>query len=310
MAEEAGAVCPFRAGFVALVGKPNTGKSTLLNAYLGQKVAIVSPLPQTTRTVLRGILTLPEAQIIFVDTPGIHKPVHRLGEYMVRAARQALEDADVVVFLGDLTGPPGLGDHLAAELLWERSGRPLLLALNKADAVTDVEAAVTPYLALFHDAEGRPRYAAVQALSALQGQGREELLAAIIAHLPEHPPYYPEDELTDQPLRAICAELIREQVLCFTRQEVPHAVTVAVEEFKERSAEMTYIAATVYVERETQRKILLGQGGQMLKKIGRAGRQAIESLLGTRVYLDLWVKVRRNWRKDRQALAYLGYRLE
>lgn len=300
---------PFRAGFVALIGKPNTGKSTLLNAYLGEKLAIVSPLPQTTRTALRGILTLPQAQVIFVDTPGIHKPLHRLGEYMVKVAERALRDADVIVFLGDLSGPPGPEDRLCAELLGEKAGGPLLLALNKADAVTDTEAAMQPYLDLFLGTDGRPLYREAIALSALYGQGREELLRAIIAHLPEHPPYYPEDELTDQPVRAIAGELIREQVLHFTRQEVPHAVTVTVEEFKERSPEMTYIAATIYVERETQKKILLGQGGQMIKKIGQAGRQALEAFLGTRVYLDLWVKVRKNWRKDRNALRWLGYDL-
>lgn len=300
---------PFRAGFVALVGKPNTGKSTLLNAYLGEKVAIVSPLPQTTRTALRGILTLPHAQIIFVDTPGIHKPLHRLGEYMVKAAERALKDADVVTFLGDLSSPPGPEDRLCAELLREKANGPLLLALNKADVVPDIDAARQPYLDLFCGPDGRPLYEQAIALSALYGQGREELLQAIIACLPEHPPYYPEDELTDQPVRAIAAELIREQVLHLTRQEVPHAVAVTVEEFKERSPEMTYIAATIYVERETQKKILLGQGGQMIKKIGQAGREALEAFLGTRVYLDLWVKVRKNWRKDRHALRWLGYDL-
>ena len=301
---------PFRAGFVALVGKPNTGKSTLLNAYLGEKLAIVSPLPQTTRTALRGILTLPQAQIVFVDTPGIHKPLHRLGEYMVKVAGRALQDADVVVFLGDLSGPPGPEDRLCAELLREKAGGPLLLALNKADVVADVDAAMQPYMELFRSAAGQPLYEQAIALSALHGQGREDLLQAIIARLPEHPPYYPEDELTDQPVRAIAAELIREQVLRFTRQEVPHAITVTVEEFKERSAEMTYIAATIHVERETQKKILLGQGGQMIKRIGQAGRQALEAFLGTRVYLDLWVKVRKNWRKDRNALRWLGYDLD
>ena len=237
-------------------------------------------------------------------------PVHRLGEYMVKVAGRALQDADVVVFLGDLSGPPGPEDRLCAELLREKAGGPLLLALNKADVVADVDAAMQPYLELFRGAAGQPLYEQAIALSALHGQGREDLLQAIIARLPEHPPYYPEDELTDQPVRAIAAELIREQVLRFTRQEVPHAVTVTVEEFKERSAEMTYIAATIHVERETQKKILLGQGGQMIKQIGQAGRQALEAFLGTRVYLDLWVKVRKNWRKDRNALRWLGYDLD
>lgn len=296
-----------RAGFVAIIGKPNTGKSTLLNAYLGQKVAIVSPRPQTTRTTLRGVLTLPQAQVIFLDTPGIHRPVHRLGEYMVAAATRTIEDGDVVVFLVDLTGPPTEEDRQIVGLLREKARGTVILALNKADAVADPEEAGRPYREMCVGEDGQPLYQAAVTLSALQGQGREELLETIISFLPESPPYYPDDFLTDQPLRVIAAELVREQVLRFTRQEVPHAVAVIVEEFKERSEDLTYISATVYVEKETQKMILLGKGGQMLKQIGQAARQEIEALLGKRVYLDLWVKVRKNWRKDRQALRWLGY---
>ena len=297
---------PFRAGFVALVGRPNTGKSTLLNAYLGQKVAIVSPKPQTTRTIIRGAITLPHAQVIFLDTPGMHRPLHRLGEYMVAAARRSIQDADVVVWLVDLTVPPNEEDRLMAEVLEEKCQVPLLLALNKADAVSDPEEAGRPYRELAMR-DGRPIYQEAIVLSALQGMGRQELLDAIVARLPESPPYYPEDFLTDQPLRVIAAEWIREQVLHFTRQEVPHGVAVVVEEYKERSADLTYIAATIYVEKETHKEILLGRGGQMLKRIGQAAREALETYLGTRVYLDLWVKVRKNWRKHRQAVKWMGY---
>jgi len=298
---------PFRAGFVAIVGKPNTGKSTLLNAYLGQKVAIVSPRPQTTRTTLRGVLTLPQAQVVFLDTPGIHRPVHRLGEYMVAAATRTIEDGDVVVFLVDLTRPPGEEDEQIVGLLREKAQGTVILALNKADAVADPEEAGRPYREMCVGEDGRPLYRAAITLSALHGPGRQELLETILSFLPESPPYYPEDFLTDQPLRVIAAELVREQVLHFTRQEVPHAVAVIVEEFKERSEDLTYISATVYVERDSQKKILLGKGGQMLRQIGQAARQEIEAFLGKRVYLDLWVKVRKNWRKDRQALRWLGY---
>ncbi|MGB9722917.1 MAG: GTPase Era [Chloroflexia bacterium] len=302
-------VAPFRAGFVAIVGRPNTGKSTLLNAYLGQKVAIVSPRPQTTRTTLRGVLTLPQAQIVFLDTPGIHRPVHRLGEYMVAAATRTIEDGDVVVFLVDLTRPPGEEDHQIVGLLREKARGAVILALNKADAVADPEEAGRPYREMCVGGDGRPLYRAAITLSALQGPGRQELLETILSFLPESPPYYPEDFITDQPLRVIAAELVREQVLHFTRQEVPHAVAVIVEEFKERSEDLTYISATVYVEKDSQKKILLGKGGQMLKQIGQAARQEIEAFLGKRVYLDLWVKVRKNWRKDRRALRWLGYDL-
>ena len=306
-AGEGGPAGPFRAGFVAIVGKPNTGKSTLLNAYLGQKIAIISPKPQTTRTVIRGGLTLPHAQVVFVDTPGIHKPVHRLGEYMVKAATRAMADADVVVWVVDLTWPPDAEDRLMAGLLAEKCRAPLILALNKADAVADAEEAGRPYRQLLTGSGGRPLYDAAVTLSALQGQGRDDLLQAMIARLPESPPYYPDDFLTDQPLRAIAAEWIREQVLHHTRQEVPHAVAVVVEEFKERSADLTYIAANIYVEKESHKEILLGRGGQMLKKVGQAAREQLEPFLGTRVYLELWVKVRKNWRKSQQALRWLGY---
>jgi GTP-binding protein Era len=301
---------PYRAGFVALVGKPNAGKSTLFNAYMGQKLAIVSPRPQTTRSVIRGALTRPGAQIIFLDTPGIHRPVHQLGTYMVEQAGRAIAEADVVVFVADLTTRPDAEDRAIVELL--RSGRrgPLLLALNKADAVDDVEAAGRPYRELLGDAAGQPLYAAAVAVSATGKRGQQQLLDAILAHLPASPPYYPEDFFTDQPVRAIAAELLREQVLLSTRDEIPHAVTVVVDEFKERSAEMTYIAATIYVERDSQKVILLGREGRMLKRIGQAARREIESLVETRVYLELWVKVRKNWRKDPQALRWLGFGAE
>lgn len=301
----AGSTAPHRAGFVALVGKPNCGKSTLFNAYLGQKVAIVSHRPQTTRAVLRGALTRPDAQIIFLDTPGIHRPVHKLGVVMVESAQRALAEADAAVFLVDLTTPPDAEDQAVAELL--KAGRvPFVLALNKVDAVPDPEEAGRPYLELLRGPDGQAADVQAIPLSAAQGAGRQELLAALIALLPESPPLYPDDYLTDQPVRAIAAELVREQVLRLTHDEIPHAVTVLVDDFVERSAEMTYISATLYVERESQKGIILGRGGQLLKRIGQAARREIEALLETRVYLELWVKVRKNWRQDPQALRWLG----
>jgi len=291
-----------RSGFVAVIGKPNVGKSTLMNAYLGQKVAIVSPKPQTTRRRIRGILTRPDAQVIFVDTPGIHTPRHKLGEYMVETATRTIPDADVVVFLVDGSRRPSAEDRMIAELLRKHRRGPVILAVNKIDLLspTQVEQAAAPYQALGD-------FDAWIALSATRGDNREELLNMIISFLPPGPRYYPEDQITDQPMRVIAAEMIREQVLHFTRHEVPHAVAVVVDEFKERSEDLTYIHATIIVERPTQKQIIIGEGGKMLKKIGQAARQEIERLVGTRVYLELWVKVWKKWRKREAELRRLGY---
>jgi GTP-binding protein Era len=293
-----------RSGFVSIVGRPNVGKSTLMNAYLGQKVAIVSPKPQTTRRRLLGILTLEGAQIIFVDTPGIHSPFHKLGEYMVKTAVQAIPDADVVLWLVDATVPPHGQDRQIARLIAEH-GRdiPLVLALNKRDLVPETErpARESEYLALTDPDQH-------MYVSAAEGENREALLDAVIYHLPPGPRFYPEYQVTDQTERMIAAELIREQVLQHTHQEVPHSTDVVVDEFKERSDDLTYIHATVLVERGTQRGILLGRGGQMIKSISKDARLQIEELIGHRVYLELWVKVRPKWRESEQELGRLGYK--
>ncbi len=298
-----------RSGVVAVVGKPNVGKSTLMNTYLGQKIAIVSPKPQTTRNRLLGILTLErergdsaDAQIIFVDTPGIHQPLHRLGEYMVETAVRAIPDADVVLFLVDVSRLPDDEDRQIADILRERCRMPILLALNKADLLPSGETAthVEAYRALgeFDD---------WLLISALLGNNLDSLLAATVERLPFGPRYYPEDLVTDQQLRFMTAELIREQVLHHMRQEIPYSVAVIVDQFKERSEEMTYISANIFVERETQKGMILGEGGKMIKRIGTDARREIEGLLGTRVYLELWVKVRKHWRKDDKELRRLGY---
>jgi len=301
-----------RSGFVAVVGKPNVGKSTLMNATLGQKVSIVSSKPQTTRNRLLGILTLErergdvaDAQIIFVDTPGIHQPLHKLGTYMVETAIRAIPDADVVLFLVDVSRLPGGQDRQIAAILGEQCRVPVLLALNKADLLppSQVIAHTEAYQAL-------GTFNGWFLISALRGDNLPSLLEATIARLPMGPRYYPEEEVTDQQLRFMAAELVREQVLHLLRQEVPHSVAVVVEEFKERRADLTYIGATILVERDTHKAILLGQGGTMIQRIGRDARQQIEDLLGTRVYLELWVKVRRNWRSDEQELRRLGYALQ
>ncbi|HEX9115349.1 MAG TPA: GTPase Era [Anaerolineae bacterium] len=292
-----------RSGFVAVVGRPNVGKSTLFNRILGQKLAIVSPWPQTTRNRLLGILTESHAQVIFMDTPGIHAPLHRLGQVMVDVAARSVPDADVVVWLADLASPPSTEDQQVAGLLKRLDpATPVFLALNKADLVPEakLEARVATYAALAPTAQ---RWT----ISAMRGDNVDAMLAAITQALPLGPRYYPEEQVTDQQERFIAAELIREQVLLHLRQEVPHAVAVVVDEFKERRTDLVYVSAVVYVERTSQKGIVLGKDGQMLKQIGQAARQSIEQVLETHVYLDLWVKVRPDWRSNEQELRRLGY---
>ena len=293
-----------RSGFVAIIGKPNVGKSTLLNAWLGEKIAIVSPKPQTTRNRLRGILTQPDAQIIFVDTPGIHQPHHKLGEYMVKTATKAIPDADVVLFMVDVSEMPTAEDEQIAGLLKEHCQAPVVLVLNKADLLPPEK--VRPHCDAYFELV---EYDDWMMISATRGDNLDKLLDIVKARLPLGPRYYPSDQLTDQNMRFIVAELIREQVLRFVHQEVPHAVAVVVEEWKERREDLTYIGANIYVERDSQKAILIGQGGSMLKRIGRAAREEIERFVGTRVYLDLWVKVRKKWRKNEKELRRLGYAL-
>jgi len=291
-----------RSGFVALAGKPNVGKSTLMNAFLGQKIAIVSPKPQTTRTCILGILTRPDAQVIFVDTPGVHDPLHKLGEFMVETAAQAIADADVVLLLADVSELPSQEDHRLAELIAESAQGPVLLGLNKMDLLSPdkVKEHVEAYLALgqFQD---------WMLLSATRGDNLDLLLERTIGALPLGPRYYPEEQVTDQHLRTLAAELIREQVLHFTHQEVPHSVAVQVRRFEEREEGPIYIEAHIFVERESQKGIVIGRGGRMLKQIGQAAREEIERLLEHQVYLDLWVKTRYKWRRNERELRRLGY---
>jgi GTP-binding protein Era len=291
-----------RSGFVAVVGRPNVGKSTLMNAYLGQKIAIVSDKPQTTRNRLLGILTRHDAQVIFVDTPGIHAPLHKLGELMVETAVQAIPDADVVLVIVDASLPPTGEDALVADAVRKWAGElPVILALNKLDLFSSSESPqIEAYLAMFQPAAWLP-------VSAVRGDNRDELLELIIAQLPLGPRYYPEDQITDQQTRFIAAELIREAALRRLRHEVPYALAVVVDEFKQRSQDMTYVGATIFVERDSQKGIVIGQGGRTLKDIGRIARTEIENLVGTRVFLELWVKVRPKWRKKEDELRRLGY---
>lgn len=291
-----------RSGFVAVVGRPNVGKSTLMNALLGEKVAIVSPKPQTTRTNQLGILTRPDAQVVFVDTPGIHVAKNKLGQYMVEAATEAIPDADAVLFLVDLTDRPNEADQIIAHLVREQSTAPVILGMNKADAIKPAQA--LPHQAAYHDLI---REAEPITFSAATRDNLDKLLDMLIEALPEGPRYFPPDQLTDTHVRNSVAELIREKAMLRFQEEIPHAVAVQVEEFKERTDNLTYVAATIYVERDSQKAILIGKGGQALKKLGEIARNDLEQVLGTKVYLDLWVKVLKNWRKDARALKRLGY---
>lgn len=292
-----------RSGFVAVIGRPNVGKSTLMNRLVGQKVAIVSPKPQTTRSRILGILTRQDVQVIFVDTPGIHRPHHRLGEVMVDTATNAIPDADVVLFIVDVSVSPTKEDRMIADLIPERTDAPVILVLNKMDLMPPQK--VDPHTEAYW--ELAPYRGEWMMTVATEGVNLVKLLDRIVAALPQGPRYYPGDQITDQTERQIAAELVREQVLRHTYQEVPYSVAVVVEDFKERERGLTYIAANIFVEKESQKGIIIGRGGRMIRRIGAAARQSIERMVGGQVYLDLWVKVRKGWRQDEGALRRLGY---
>jgi GTP-binding protein Era len=292
-----------RSGFVAVVGRPNVGKSTLVNQLLGAKIAIVSPKPQTTRTRILGILTREDAQVIFVDTPGVHRPLHRLGEVMVTTATSAIPAADLVLFVVDVSAAPKEGDRMIARIVQKRTRKPVILVLNKMDRLAPED--VKRHAAVYWDLV--PEHAGWMMTVATEAVNLDKLLQTVIEHLPQGPRYYPGDQITDQTERDIAAELIREQVLHATHQEVPHAVAVVVEEFKEREHDVIYVAATIYVERNSQKGIIIGARGQMLQRIGAAARKEIERMVGERVYLDLWVKVSKNWRRDPERVRRMGY---
>jgi GTP-binding protein Era len=295
-----------KSGFVAIIGRPNVGKSTLANALVGEKIAIVSRKPQTTRTRILGILTQPTHQAIFIDTPGIHKKMHaKLNRVMLDHAVKAIPDADVIYFLVDLTSTPRPADHYAAALLREKGKeQPIFLVLNKLDLVSpdDVEERLPAYQALLPQAETTFQ------ISALHGVHIGQLLNATLEHLPEGPRYYPGGQVTDQSHYQIAAELIREGILKYTHQEVPHAAAVLVEDFEERENGITYISARIWVERQSQKGIVIGKGGKMLKRIGAAARQELERFVGGKVYLDLWVKAKPRWRDRDARLRELGYK--
>ncbi len=294
-----------RSGIVAVVGRPNVGKSTLINRILGQKIAIVTPKPQTTRRQQLGIYTEEHGQILFTDTPGLHKPQHRLGQYMVTVAENALQDTDLILWVLDVSVPPQEGDkHIAATVTRLRGETPMVLALNKNDLADEAarQANAEAYGALV------PNDGAML-VSALSGDGVPALVADLLARLPPGPRYYPVEQVTEVNQRFVAAEVIREKIILNTEEEIPYSVAVEVEEFKERSAQMTYISATIYVERDTQKGIVIGKGGEMIKRIGTEARTELAEMLETQVFLDLHVKVLKNWRSDDDLMRRLGYRL-
>lgn len=296
-----------KAGFVAVLGRPNVGKSTLINSMLDQKIAAVSPRPQTTRKRQLGIINITSddqyAQIILIDTPGFHKPRHKLGELMNREASATLEDSDLILFVVDVSVPPNHNDRLLFALLIQLTQSiPIIMILNKIDLIDNdtYERNRSEY------SKGVPQALSIP-ISATRGDNFNQLFEKLLDHLPDSPPYYPEDQVTDLYEREIAADLIREAALILLRDEVPHGIAIRIDQFTERNDHGAYIEATVFVERESHKSIVIGKGGKMIKEIGSTARKEIEAMSGRKVYLQLRVKVRKNWRDDEKVLKRFGY---
>lgn len=291
-----------RSGVVCVVGRPNVGKSTLINRILGQKIAIVTDKPQTTRKRQLGILTQEKGQVMFIDTPGLHRPHHKLGEYMVDVAEQAVKDADIILWVLDSSAPPEESDqHIAETLNRLRGDTPVVLALNKADRKIGDDVLDAHYALIEHDHAFE--------VSAINGANVNELVAHLLEQLPLGPRFYPADQVSEVNMRFIASEIIREKIIVNTEQEIPYSVAVEIDQFKERDDNMTYISAVIYVERDSQKGIIIGKGGEMIKRIGTQAREELAALLETKVYTDLHVKVLKNWRSNIPLMRRLGYRL-
>ena len=291
-----------KSGFVAIVGRPNVGKSTLLNRVVGQKIAIMSDKAQTTRNKIQGVYTTDDAQLIFIDTPGIHKPKHRLGDFMVETAYSALREVDVTLFMISADQKRGKGDDFIIERL-RQSQTPVFLVINKIDKVHP-----DALLAIIEDYSSQMDFAEIVPISATEGNNFETLMKLLIDEMPEGPQYFPEDQITDHPEYFIVSELVREKVLLLTRDEVPHSVAVVVDSMKRDHNDKVHIQATIIVERDSQKGIIIGKGGKMLKQIGTKARLDIEHLLDDKVFLELWVKVQKDWRDKQTFLTDYGYR--
>ena len=292
----------FKSGFVAIVGRPNVGKSTFMNYVLGQKIAIMSDKAQTTRNKIQGVYTKDNAQIVFLDTPGIHKPKHELGEFMVKSAYSALKEVDAVLFMVNVSEKRGPGDDFIIEKL-KGIKTPLFLVLNKIDLVTPE--VLLERVESYKDALD---FAGVFPISVLQGNNVNELMEALINALPEGPQYYPADQITDHPEYFVVSELIREKILQLTQEEIPHSVAVTVDKMQKDEFDKVHVYANIIVERKSQKGIIIGKGGRLLKEIGTRARRDIQQLLGNKVYLELWVKVEKDWRKRKSNLQEYGYR--
>lgn len=290
----------FRSGFITIIGRPNAGKSTLMNTILQQKIAIVSDKPQTTQNRIRGFYTTDDAQLIFIDTPGIHKPKHKLGEFMNEAAKGAVAGVDLIFYIVDAGQPYGKGEEYIIRSLPKDT--PVFLLLNKIDLMEK-----DALLHMIMEYSERFPFAEIVPVSALKDDNVDRLLETVISYLPEGPCYYPEDMVTDQPERVIMAEIVREKVLECTSDEIPHAVAVEMQEVKERENGTVYAGAVIYVERESQKGIVIGKNGAMLKKIGRLARLEMERTLGSKFYLELWVKVKKDWRNKEIYLRNFGF---
>ncbi len=292
----------FKSGFVAIVGRPNVGKSTLMNQVIGQKIAIMSDKPQTTRNKIHGVYTTDDMQIVFLDTPGIHKPNSKLGNYMMKAAESALSEVDAVLFLTDVSEELGGGDRYIIERL-KSVKTPVFLVLNKIDKVTP------DALFLFIDKWRKLHdWTEIVPVSALQGNNVNALLEQVGKYLDEGPMYYPADQVTDHPEQFVCAELIREKILQMTREEIPHSIAVEIESMGKSDNGVVNIGAVIYVERDSQKGIIIGKSGALLKEIGKQARMDMERLLGSKIFLELWVKVNKDWRNRESVLKSLGFR--
>lgn len=295
----------FKSGFVSIVGRPNVGKSTLINHIIGQKIAIMSDKPQTTRNKIQGVYTQQDGQIIFIDTPGIHKPKTKLGELMVKNAMSTLKEVDIILLLIDVSEKFGPGDAYILEQL-KLIKTPVFLILNKIDKVHPEQ--LLPIIDHYRNAYD---FAEIIPISALQGNNVNQLLSNILERLPEGPQYYPSDQITDHPERFVIAELIREKILQITRDEVPHSIAVEIEQIKPReNSDTVYVGAVIYTERDSQKKIIIGKQGSVLKEVGKLARADIEVLLGSKIFLELWVKVKKDWRNRPGHIRNFGYELE
>jgi len=288
----------FRSGFIAIIGRPNVGKSTLMNCLLGEKISIISDKPQTTRNRIRGILTLPDAQLVFLDTPGIHKPLHKMNEIMVKTALGTYGEVDVIMLLVEATERPGAGDKFIIETL-SKIKTPVFLVINKVDLI-----AKERLLPLMQELSGLYPFAEIIPVSALK-QDLGGLLDALLKRLPKGPKYFPDDQLTDQPERFVVTEIIREKIFELTKEEIPYSTAVVIEQMKEEP-NLTSIHAMIYVERDSQKGIVIGKNGALLKEIGTRARLDAEKLLGVKVFLQLWVKVKKGWRDDDHMLRNVG----